>query len=377
MKSACPTNDLNGQWADTGMTATTAYDFASGCRYVVEAWGGAAADDVNHRMIVWGGGHLDYAGNEVFVLNLGSTPAWQLFLNPTKPVPYLGDGKAWEGLAPNFAGMDDGGTYQSGATPSSRHTYNGLQFVPYQNKLYSFGGSVANLGWFSKEVWTLDMGAKQWTLTAPYGKSPGYVVTAYNPTNGHILVHDFNWTLSDYDPHTNTWNALKTTVNIQAGSTGAVDPVNNWVVFVHGDGQYPKASTIFKVRAFDLSGRDGYAVHVWDDPSCRLVSSYGGLAWDSALKLMVGYPGGGNQLYLLNSGPTDVVTPYGTVPTHKCLNVTVGTTKGVDYPSDPGGVAGAGYTNGIFGRFAYFPSLDEFLLVNDATQNAWKLKLSH
>ena len=118
---------------------------------------------------------------------------------------------------------------------------------------------------------------------------------------------------------------------------------------------------------------------IWSDPSCDLTYRSGGLAWDSILGLMVGYPGGGNQVYLLNTGAQDVVTPFGTVPSHKCLDVPISLNpspvKGVDYPQDPEGTP-IGANLGIYGRFAYFPSLDTFAMVNDRTKNAWTMQLT-
>jgi len=93
---------------------------------------------------------------------------------------------------------------------------------------------------------------------------------------------------------------------------------------------------------------------------------------------MVGYPGGGNKIYLLNTGTKDAVTPLGTVPSHKCLDVPVSSNaapvKGVDYPPDPEGTGRDGNL-GVFGRFAYFPSLDLFVVVNNRDEDAWILRL--
>ena len=82
--------------------------------------------------------------------------------------------------------------------------------------------------------------------------------------------------------------------------------------------------------------------------------------------------------FALNAGPKDMATAFGTVPSHKCLDVAVNTNPsavmGVDYPPDPEG-AGRDGNLGVFGRFAYFPSLDVFVLVNDRDQDAWILRL--
>jgi Galactose oxidase, central domain len=380
MRSVCLGDVPDGQYTDATMTATKEYSFD--CNQIIP-WSGGAADDEHQRLIVWGGGHGDYAGNEVSVLNLSGTPAWERFTGPTMPIPYVWDGKHWEGLKPYFVRLHDGGRYQPGASPSSRHTYNGLQYVPYQNKLYSFGGSVANGGYLSQETWALDMGTKTWTMLGPpFSQSPAYPTTAYNPSNGHIVMHDKNWSLFDYDPHTNKWKILATGVHVDDGTTAAIDPVNNLFVVVgaggtHSNTSFPSVPKYHTLQVFSLSGLG--KTQTWNNNGCDLTFRSGGLAWDSALGLMVGYPGGGNQVYLLNTGPKDMVTPFGTVSSHRCLDVAVSTksspVKGVDYPPDPEGTGHEGNL-GVYGRFAYFPSLDIFVLVNDRGRNAWVLRLT-
>jgi hypothetical protein len=380
MASVCLGDVPNGMYNNPSMTATTNYEF--NCNQVVP-WSGAAPDDAHQRLIAWGGGHSDYAGNEVSVLNLSGTPSWQAFTAPTIPVPYAADRNAWEGLNPYYVRVHDGGQVKPGATPASRHTYNGLQYVPYQNKLYSFGGAVANLGYFSREVWTLDMSTATWTvLGPPFWQAPAYPTTAYNPTNGHIVMHDKDSSLLDYDPRTNKWKVLTTAYHVDDGTTAAIDPVNNLFIVVGAGGTrdntgYPSVPRWHTVQVFSLSG--SHKMEAWKDAGCDLTYRSGGLAWDSALGLMVGYPGGGNQVYLLNTGAQDVVTPFGTVPSHKCLDVPISLdptpVKGVDYPQDPEGT-GKDSNLGINGRFAYSPSLDTFAMVNDRTQNAWTLQLT-
>jgi len=374
MISVCVGDVPDGMYADSTMTATREYSFD--CNQIVP-WSGAAADDVHHRLIVWGGGHSDYAGNEVSVLNLEGTPSWERFTGPTMPIPATNDGKAWEGLKPYFVDLKHGGQYQPGASPSSRHTYNSLQYAPYQNKMYAFGGSVANVGYFSQQAWTLDMGTKTWTMVGPpFSLSPAYPTTAYNPSNGHIVMHDKEWALLDFDPHTNKWKTLTTGSHVPDGTTAAIDPVNNLFVVAGFGRTYPSVLKSGPVWVFSLSAP--HRMQTWND-ACDLTYRNGGLAWDSALGLMVGYPGGGNQVYLLNSGSKDIVTPFGTVPSHKCLDVAISAkpspVKGVDYPPDPEGT-GHEANLGIFGRFAYFPSLDVFVLVNSRGQDAWILRLT-
>ncbi len=373
-------------FSDTTMTTTTWYYFSQQCKYWFDAWSGGAVDDVHQQLILFGGGHDDSENDMVLTLGLSGTPAWRRFKDPTVPVPYP-DSQNWEGLQPYFVRAADGGIYRPGASPSSRHTYGGLQYVPSQNKLYAFGGSVAHGGMMSTELWSLDMSSGSWTLTSPYGRVPGgSPTTAYNPSNGHVVMHDNNWSLYDYNPASNSFTLLTNNANVSNTyhSAAAIDPVHNYFVIVSSGGgsapaydYYPGTPGQQIVRGFDLSGSDRYATHTWDDPSCNLITAYTGLQWDSALGLLVGYPGGGNRVFFLNAGPTSVSTSYGTVPSHKCLNVTIGTQKGVDYPQDPEMQNGS-YFTGLNQRFAYFPSLDVFALVNRISSGAgaWILRLA-
>ena len=378
MRKICLDNVPDGMYADATMTKTTEYTF--NCNQIIP-WSSGAGDDVHQRLIVWGGGHSDYAGNEVSVLNLSGTPAWERFTAPTMPVPYAWDGKEWEGLKPYFVRLHDGGKYEPGSSPSSRHTYNGLQYDPVHNRLYSFGGSVANGGFLSQEVWALDMTTRKWTMIGPpFSQSPAWATSAYDPNTHHIVMHDRNWTLWDYDPETNKWKKLSTAVHVDDGTTAAIDPVNNLLVIVGAGGTpgntgYPSVPRVRTLQVFSLSGR----WETWKDNGCDLIYRHSGLAWDSALGLMVGYPGGGDKIYLLNTNSKEVTTPFGTVPAHKCLDVAISkdpaAKKGVDYPPDPDGTGREGNL-GIYGRFAYFPSLEVFVEVNSRDQDAWILRLT-
>ena len=65
--------DCAGATPPSYCTGTGAnYTFASGAHEVVDAWGAAAADLVNNRWILTGGGHTDYNGNQVYVLDLNT-----------------------------------------------------------------------------------------------------------------------------------------------------------------------------------------------------------------------------------------------------------------------------------------------------------------
>ena len=74
MQNVCPPNNYGGQ----------NYNFYTLCANVINAWNGGIADTLRNRLIIWGGGHQNYSGNEVFSLNLAANPpAFSLLTEPS------------------------------------------------------------------------------------------------------------------------------------------------------------------------------------------------------------------------------------------------------------------------------------------------------
>ncbi len=86
----------------------------------VDAWTSMAVDSAGGR--VWSpanGGHSDYAGNEVVLLNLmADAPAWSIIRQPTPAASYTWDQQFY---------LD--------GRPSSSHTYYANHYIPQLNKL--------------------------------------------------------------------------------------------------------------------------------------------------------------------------------------------------------------------------------------------------
>ncbi len=98
------------------------------CGAVLGAWSGGIADTLRNRLIVWGGGHNDYYGNEVYALNLSAKPVTLTRLNNPSP--------------PNIGGQFE--TALSDGNPNSRHTYNGLTYLAAFDHMLAFGGVPAD-----------------------------------------------------------------------------------------------------------------------------------------------------------------------------------------------------------------------------------------
>ena len=173
LKSVCPANNFGG----------IPYAFANYCPNVVNAWSGAAADTKRNRLIIWGGGDSDYQGNEIYSLNLNTTP-----LTMTR----LTDPSAWN-YAVSYEVNPDG-------TPTSRHTYNDLVYLPVQDALYSFGGCLPS-GTCTNHTWMFTFADNQWHAKDPangfdptsFSNSVTGAACAYDPQHADGFLHRWKY----------------------------------------------------------------------------------------------------------------------------------------------------------------------------------------
>ena len=302
----------------------------SGCAGVVLAWSGAIADTTANRMIIWGGGHQNYYGNEVYSLNLNASPIAMTRL--TNPSPFNNE-------------CTDA---QADGNPTSRHTYNGLAFLPTVNKMYAYSGGKANCGYADHDTWTFDLATLKWRRQDPTAGGPPAAcagcVADYDPNTGQVFLVDLT-ALWSYNPQTNTYKRLQALSGFDYHLTGVIDPGRQLFVLIGGTGQF---------WVFNVGLKSKYSVQDWSQKvqGCEALqhAPYPGLAYDPGSKLIVGWAGG------------DAVISFNP-DTRKC------TTQ-----SFPGG-PGPAQETGTHGRFRYFPSIQAFVVINDWKQNAFALKL--
>lgn len=92
---------------------------------VVSAWSGFAWDNFNGNIVLWGGGHANYSGNELYIWN-GLTGAW--------------------GLGSLPSALDADSLVVGSGGPQSSHTY-GNNFWLEKNAMFgTFGGAAAPTG---------------------------------------------------------------------------------------------------------------------------------------------------------------------------------------------------------------------------------------
>jgi hypothetical protein len=169
----------------------------SGPYTIITAYGGGAYDTKRDRFIVWGGGHGNYSGNEVYTFDI-KTFTWERIWGPTPNSQVRPQPDNWD---PCYA------TYLDG-NPSSRHTYDGMEYLPVVDKMYGSGGaSYCGTGGNYASNWLFDFNnlnnpwdnfntdtqSSLFTAYDPVKKVVYYInrlgnLTEYNPVNGNSVI---------------------------------------------------------------------------------------------------------------------------------------------------------------------------------------------
>jgi hypothetical protein len=113
----------------------------------INAWNGIAADAGTGQLYsADNGGHADYAGNEVYAIDLMSErPRWKVLRAPTPPADILKS---------DYTRKIYNDYYRDGR-PASTHTYYALQFLPSRHAIFLFGrGSMWGTG--NEASWKTD-----------------------------------------------------------------------------------------------------------------------------------------------------------------------------------------------------------------------------
>jgi hypothetical protein len=326
--------------------------YASRCQYVIESWSSAIPDPARNRLIIWGGGHDDYAGNEIYSLELGDNPPQLIRLDPPSP-PNTQGGVCVETLSDH--------------RPNSRHTYDSLIYFPTQDEMLSFGGALNDCGNPGDGTWLLKLSSvlsscapncvSQWTQLNPTtvpDEEVG-VTSGYDPNTGlgWLATQD---ELFSFDPTANQFT-FRANISVGYHGTGIVDPDDEYYIHIDsntGIHYWSIASgSAFKETAVTASGCSPLV----NNSGYNGNSGYVGLAWDPISHAVIGYPNGGNVIYVL------------TPKTWTCTTETYGSTQGTDYPQNDPSTSGSG----TFKHFNYLSSLDEFVLINDPNNDAWVL----
>lgn len=220
---------------------------------IIIAWNGACVDPNTSTVYLLGcGGHADYAGNEVYSINLeANSPAWTLRRNATAST--------------------SNADYYSDGRPSSTHTYHTQVYVPEVSRAIRFGsGSKYSNGYANPFVDRFDPVANDWDAYTGSGVSLSIPNQFHNVDQSWSAVRDPNTgNVYVYHNSDNTeyvidrWNVGSpgsfTRVVSSAGMTSyescaAFDSTRNIALFANGNGAVRLATSTNTATGFSISG---------------------------------------------------------------------------------------------------------------------------
>ena len=134
-----------GTWARVNLNAFSdtwlPYDqraqlgFAAPTSSVIGAWSSFAWDNTRGNLIIYGGGHGNYAGNEVYEWS-GTSQMWSLASLPSQ-VNMIVDTNGYQHFIPVDGALN---------APQSAHTYDNTLYLPIFDRYITFGGASTNSG---------------------------------------------------------------------------------------------------------------------------------------------------------------------------------------------------------------------------------------
>lgn len=316
----------------------------------VMAYSGGAYDTHRDYLIVWGGGHTDYAGNEIYGFNVNSLQ-WKRITEPTLNV----DDDSCD------VGTDENpGTFEyPDQTPCSVHTYDYIVYVPSIDRFCSLGGASPYPHGGNKTVhvhcnnFADSAGVHRgWALQSsmPHPGGTGGL-SAYDPVKQHAWYFGYSADedLMKWEPASNSWQVRTPKLNIGSSKMSAeIDPLQRVFVLV-GEGS---ASKYFNI---DDTGELTWQLLNTSGPTFVSSAKGPGFEFDSVSKQLIGWAGG-TSVYALD------------VAARQWKECPVADTNGVS--------PGAQNQNGTYGRFQYIPSKNVFIVVNHYKKNVFIYRLS-
>lgn len=306
----------SGQWTDLG--ANSILDTAAakwtgtnpggvtGVKAVTDAWGGGILNTVGVYIpgtgftagvfwIIWGGGHNDYAGNEIYCYG---------------PLDHDNITRQWRRLTDPSIPTTKGVAYYADGRPSARHTYANLTYDPDRNRMISMGASVtySDSGTSFPNIDEFNFAVNP--AGTPYS-SPGSItyggafvniegMACYNPTTRKV-----SWTGIDNGTYLNIYDTVAGTISVygqnnpiyQGGRAPAVSPLSNVMVWV---GNVPAEGSGNSIYCYDL--RSPSNARYGPSTTGTGPSDTCSLDWDPHNNRFVGYAEEGKTWYTLTPG---------------------------------------------------------------------------
>lgn len=319
------------------------FAFDDQCKQLIWAWGTGMYASKSRQFCLLGGGHTDYAGNEVYCVDLSRLPV--IIRRTAAPTTPFGS-----------CVLSNGGKI------SARHPYDGVDYIPTSDELIYAGGPVFGGTCFeANDSWTLPMSSIPTTVgscgitrncnpvwTTRGNISPGCnldgKMLAYDPNRDLVFLDD-RCNFYSYDRNTSAWTNLHGSINNHGHSTAVIDPVNKLFVVMGSQGDFYSTS-IAVGSTYTMTGHS--------DSSCSSLfnQDWPGIDYDKVNQRIVGIiPGNGNLVVLNTNTWTCTTETYSNPPTVPSAN-------------------GAG----TFGKFRYMEAENAFGYYPDYNQNFWFIR---
>jgi hypothetical protein len=335
------------EWPDWNGNSSASYDSYqrnAGVAGVIAKWSGGTFDTRRDRLLIFGGGHNGYGGNEIYAFSL-QTLSWERLSDPT-------------------AFPNRGGSTNPDGTPISRHTYGGLAYVEQLDQLFALGGAPDSEsgGCGTPGTWFFDLQAREndgvYSLSHWVRRSSnGEPVTRceddaiYVPQHSRVLYqHGTNPNgVAAYNVLSNSWSQVSSDGKIIGTTPVLIE--NRGIIVQFGDNRVNGY-----VRWGNLGGNLSRSVVGTTGPDNMERAFNPGAAYDSASDLVIAWSGG--------------TTVYGLdVDQNQWQSFAPASGNAVD----PGPVNAEG---GTFGRFAYSETLNVFVTVDHVDENVFLYRLA-
>jgi len=332
-----------GQWFPIPNTAMSSVAPAptpagnTGPQSKVLAWTSFVVDARTSKVYsLANGGHNDYSGNEVDVLDLEvDQPAWSQLVAPT----------------PN-AQLTNCQLYYADDRPAARHTYYGVTLNEFNDRFMLFGGAnwCVNGGFFTG-ISSFNITAKTWSPSTTHGTLPsafaGVPAYSLDPSTGDVYAfHEFHY--GRWSRSTNTFSTLNPGGSGPEGleAMSAMDIARGRILIaggLHGNDRHLYTLSSNAFTAVTFGGASATVV-----PS----AAQGGMAYVAAIdRFLFRLDGAGGDVYQIHPS-TFEVTAFATT----------------------GGAAIPLTQNGPYNKFLYVPRLNGFVYVPGYSGNAWFLR---
>ncbi len=330
---AGPIEDLKpGEWYEVPNSKLEDVSPYPGVRNIMAAWNGGAYDTKRERLIIWGGGHGDYWGNEFYVFDVNSLK-WIKLNDPYLPAKDFGWGVGYN-------------VYPDGS-PASVHTYDGIEYIPYLDKFFTVGGSRWRDGNGTDVTALFDFDTLKWSIKS---KFPAYfrvgLASAYDPKTKKVLVIS-SGSMYAYDPSLDKWTKVFSG-SVSTGGVGALDPERRKFVWIGNGYAY----------IYDISDLGNVTMKKLNAVGDTEIENYlPGIDYDYNSKKLVAWNGGEN-VYVLDIS----VSPPRWTKVSPSLSNKVVPTSATKW--------------GTYGRWRYIPSKGVFIGVNRTNENVYFYRLS-